>query len=77
MFCGMYKVTNACIDELLQFISNVILPSPNLLLNSEEIATTMLNCFRLKYVVIDVCKNICVLFRHEFAEMEICRTMGI
>ena len=70
--CRTHKVTNECISELLHLFSNVILPSPNSLPTSERMASNMLNRLGLKYDAIDVCRNGCVLFRGEFAELEAC-----
>ena len=70
--CRTHKVTNACITELLHLFSKVILPVPNSLPTSEGIATTMLSKLGLKYDTIDACRNGCVLFRREYAELETC-----
>ena len=70
--CRTHKATNACISELLHLFSKVILPSPNSLPGSEGVATNMLRRLGLKYDAIDACKNGCVLFRGEYAEMETC-----
>ena len=70
--CRTHKVTNACISELLHLFSNVILPSPNSLPSSEGIATNMLSRLGLRYDAIDACRNGCILFRREYAELEEC-----
>ena len=70
--CRTHKATNACISELLHLFSKVILPSPNSLPGSEGVATSMLRRLGLKYDTIDACKNGCVLFRGEYADMEAC-----
>ena len=70
--CRTHKATNACISELLHLFSKVILPSPNSLPGSEGVATSMLMRLGLKYDTIDACRNGCVLFRAEYAEMENC-----
>lgn len=70
--CRTHKVSNACISELLHLMSQVILPTPNSLPSSERIATSMLSRLGLKYNAIDACRNGCILFRHEYAEMEAC-----
>ena len=70
--CRTHKVSNACITELLHLFSKVILPLPNSLPTSECIATSMVSRLGLKYEAIDACRNGCVLFRHEYAELETC-----
>ena len=70
--CRTHKATNACISELLHLFSKVILPSPNSLPGSEGVATSMLRRLGLKYDAIDACRNGCVLFRSEYADMENC-----
>ena len=70
--CRTHKVSNACISELLYLMSKVILPTPNLLPSSERIATSTLSRLGLRYNTIDACKNGCILFRHEYVEMEAC-----
>lgn len=70
--CRTHKVTNACITELLHLFSKVILPLPNSLPTSEEIATTMVSRLGLRYNAIDACRNGCVLFRREYTELETC-----
>jgi hypothetical protein len=70
--CRTHKVTNACITELLHLFSKVILPVPNSLPTSEGIATSMVSRLGLKYDAIDSCRNGCVLFRREYAELETC-----
>lgn len=70
--CRTHKVTNACITELLHLFSKVILPVPNSLPTSEGIATSMVSRLGLKYKAIDACKNGCVLYRREYAELESC-----
>ena len=70
--CRTHKVSNACITELLQLFSKVILPSPNSLPSSEGAAATMLCRLGLQYNAIDVCRNGCVLFRREYADMDSC-----
>lgn len=72
--CRTHKVTSACINELLHLLSKVILPSPNSMPTSEPIATRMLNRLGLKYDTIDACKNGCILFRNEYAELDTCPT---
>lgn len=67
-----HKATNACISELLHLLSAVILPSPNSLPSSEGVASGMLSRLGLKYNTIDACKNGCVLFRLEHAELDAC-----
>lgn len=70
--CRTYKVTNACINELLHLFSKIILPSPNSFPTSEKIATAMLTRLGLKYDSIDACEKGCVLFRHQYVGMETC-----
>ena len=70
--CRTHKVTNACITELLHLFSKFILPLPNSLPTSEGIATSMVSRLGLRYDAIDACKNGCVLFRREYAELETC-----
>ena len=70
--CRTHKVTNACISELLLLLAKVILPKPNSLPTSELMATNMLGRLGLRYDCIDVCRNGCVLYRHEHAELESC-----
>lgn len=70
--CRTHKVSNACITELLQLMSKVILPSPNSLPTSESIASSMLSRLGLRYNTIDACQNGCILFRERYAEMEAC-----
>jgi hypothetical protein len=70
--CRTHKVTNACITELLHLFSKVILPLPNSLPTSEVVATTMVSRLGLRYDAIDACRNGCVLFRLENAELETC-----
>ena len=70
--CRTHKVSNACISELLHLFSKVILPSPNTLPSSEGAATTMLCRLGLQYDSIDACRNGCVLFRREYADMDSC-----
>jgi hypothetical protein len=70
--CRNHKVTNAGITELLHLFSKVILPVPNSLPTSEGIATSMLSRLGLRYDNIDACRNGCVLFRREYADLEIC-----
>ena len=75
MFMNVYrthKVTNACISELLHLLSKVILPSPNSLPSSEGMASTMLSRLGLRYDCIDAYRNGCVLYRHEYTEMDTC-----
>ena len=67
-----HKVTNACITELLHLFSKVILPKPNSLPTSEGIASSMVTRLGLRYDAIDACRNGCVLFRREYAELETC-----
>lgn len=70
--CQTHKISNACISELLHLMSKVILPSLNSLPNIESIATSMLSRLGLWYDAIDACKNGCILFRHEYVDMEAC-----
>jgi hypothetical protein len=70
--CRTHKVTNAAITELLHLFAKVILPMPNSLPTSEGMATTMVSRLGLKYDAIDACRNGCVLFRREYAELETC-----
>lgn len=70
--CRTHKVSNACITELLHLFSKVILPLPNSLPTKEGSATTMISRLGLKYDAIDACRNGCVLFRCEYAELETC-----
>ena len=70
--CRTHKATNACISELLHLFSNVILPSPNSLPSSERLASKMVSRFGLRYDTIDACRNGCVLFRRQYAEMDTC-----
>lgn len=70
--CRTHKATNACISELLHLMSKVILPSPNSLPTNEGLATRMVARLGLRYDTIDACRNGCVLFRHEYAEMDTC-----
>ena len=70
--CRTHKVSNACISELLNLFSKVILPLPNSLPSSEGMATTMVTRLGLRYDAIDACSNGCVLYRHEYAELENC-----
>lgn len=70
--CRTHKVTNACITELLHLLSKVMLPLPNSLPTSELIASTMVSRLGLSYDAIDACRNGCVLFRREYAELETC-----
>lgn len=72
--CRTYKVSNACINELLHLLSKVILPTPNSMPTSEGKATTMLSRIGLQYNAIDACRNGCVLYRNEYTEMEFCPT---
>lgn len=69
--CHTYKITNAYLSEFLHLFSKNILPSPNLLPTSEEIAITMLNRLGLKNDTIDDCEKWCVLFRHEYAVIKL------
>ena len=70
--CRTHKVSNACINELLNLLSKVILPSPNSLPANEGAASNMLSRLGLRYDAIDACKNGCILFRREYADMEAC-----
>ena len=70
--CRTHKATNALITEMLHLMSQVMLPLPNSLPSSEGIASRMLGRLGLGYKAIDSCKNGCVLFRHEFAEIDRC-----
>lgn len=70
--CRTHKVTNACITELLHLFAKVILPTPNSLPTSEGMATTIISRLGLQYDAIDACRNGCVLFRREYAEMDSC-----
>ena len=70
--CRTHKATNACISELLRLLANVILPSPNSLPSSELLASKMVSRLGLRYVAIDACRNGCVLFRRQHAEMDTC-----
>lgn len=69
VFC-MYKATNACISELLHLFWTVILRSPNSLPTNEGTATSMLGQLGLKYNTLDECKNECVLFKKDYAEID-------
>ena len=71
-----HKVTNGCITEVLHVLSRVVLPSPNSLPGSEGIATRMLRRLGLKYDAIHVCRNGCVLYRNDNAELDACPKCG-
>lgn len=70
--CRSHKATNACINEMLSLLANVMLPSPNSMPSSEWIASRMLGRLGLKYDMIDACKNGCVLFRKTYASLDTC-----
>jgi hypothetical protein len=70
--CRTHKATNACINELLQLLAKVMLPTPNSLPSSEGVASRMLGRLGLRYNAIDACKNGCVLYRQGNAELDMC-----
>ena len=70
--CRTHKVSNACITELLHLLSKVILPTPNSMPTSEGIATDMVSKLGLWYDAIDACRNGCVLYRREYADLDTC-----
>ena len=70
--CRTHRATNACISEMLHLLNKVILPKPNCMPSSEDIASSMLNRLGLKYDTIDACQNGCVLFRLEYSSMTTC-----
>ena len=74
--CRTHRATNACISELLHLLSKVILPKPNSMPSSEDIASSMLRRLGLKYDTIDACQNGCVLFRLEYADLTTCPICG-
>lgn len=75
--CRTHRATNACITEMLHLLSKVILPKPNSMPSSEDIASSMLSRLGLKYDTIDACQNGCVLFRLEYADMTTCPKCGV
>lgn len=72
--CRTHKATNACISEMLHLLANVLLPVPNSLPANEAVASRLLSRLGLRYNAIDACKHGCVLFRHEYADLETCPT---
>ena len=70
--CRTHKATNTCINELLRLLSTTILPTPNSMPPSVAEATKMLDRLGLQYNSVHACRNGCILFRKEHADMERC-----
>ena len=73
----MHGAPSALVDEIMSLLSKVILPEMNSLPTSEYAASKMLKKLGLRYNIIDVCPNQCLLFRGaQYADLETCPRCG-
>jgi hypothetical protein len=69
-------VTNDFVDEFFSLLCNSILPKPNTLPRSHYEAKKLVENLGLRYTMIHVCENGCVLFCNQLNDIEVCPVCG-
>jgi hypothetical protein len=68
----IHRVSNAYMDELLKYVSTILLPCGNRLPRSYNEAKKLVRRLGLNYNIIHCCPNSCVLFRKELQYAIVC-----
>jgi hypothetical protein len=72
----IHGVSNAYMEELMKYLSNVLLPRGNRLPRTYYDARRMVKKLGLNYDIIPCCRNGCVLFRKELEHLTVCPKPG-
>jgi hypothetical protein len=68
----IHGISNAYLDELVRYLSNVLLPRGNRLPKTHYAAKRMVKKLGLNYDIIPYCPNGCILFRKELEHLTVC-----
>ena len=72
----IHNVSNAYVDELLKYLSTVLLPQGNCLPKSHYEGKRMIKKLGLNYNIIHTCPEGCVLYRGEYENLDACPKEG-
>jgi hypothetical protein len=72
----IHNISNAYVDELLKYLSTILLPSQNKLPRSHYEAKKLIQKLGLNYNIIHTCPKGCVLYRGEYEHLDKCPKEG-
>jgi hypothetical protein len=72
----IHGVSNAFVDELLKYLSSILLPTDNSLPHSHYVARKLIRKLGLNYELIHSCPSGCVLYRDEYKDLTVCPKQG-
>jgi hypothetical protein len=68
----IHGVSNTFMDELLKYLSSILLSRENALLHSHYEAQKLIRKLGLNYELIHSCPSGCVLYRGEYVDLNVC-----